>query len=164
MDNPVGITTTGSSFQVSKNSSSKTFTSATDVYPVYISAERAAFVLLKVLSRRSLTMKEYDSLSQVMGVVNPIIGEGASKLLMKHIIKNKLIFKDEELLEKCIEKLQLDIDSPPVISIFTNDNHFEQSQDIRFTPYTDEVIVTSENTGSSGDATLEKPETSGTIG
>ena len=129
-----------------------------------ISPEKAAFVLLKILSARPLTTTEHELLPQVMDFVVTIIGADASKLLLKHILKDKLIFKDEELMERCITQLQRDMDEMPVMTAFLNVGEPIQPQTTWIKPYTDEVIITSENTGSSGDATIEKPETSGTIG
>jgi len=147
---------------------SRTFASTSDTHymstiPI-ISPEKAAFVLLKILSARPLTTTEHELLPQVMDFVVTIIGADASKLLLKHILKDKLIFKDEELMERCITQLQLDMDAAPVMTVFPNPTDPIQHQTTWLKHYTDEVIVTSENTGSSGDATLEKPETSGTIG
>lgn len=142
--------------------------------PIIITPERQAFILLKVLTGRRLTEVEKESLKNVMAMQRERIGEAEANIVLQHIMDGDLLFRDEELIERCIELLEEEIDNPPVRISSTWDctgvTGPSAPGDLWHNTTTNKLYVTTtdgstlEIGSATDDDTIEKPGTSGTIG
>jgi hypothetical protein len=69
--------------------------------------EWQAYIILKLLSGR--TIQDRDNLPGVLMAQSGRIGEDAAKIILNHAQEGELNFKDEELLEQCLERIEEDL-------------------------------------------------------